>query len=371
MTDAQRRAFIATNLKFPTTLTPGSPLVKKFAVGNSGTSSAGSVLRRLDPTLRLPESYQVNVGFKRQMSKTFVIEANYTWNRSLHLWREFNTNAPALPKGFKSFTDYLASRDFSNFLSKPAGVRPILNTSTAGDLVRFVLVPPDPANPNSVVHVMEFGVPVSLVNLNAFTSTTSVSTALAALNSLRPDPSKGEVEQLIPVGRSVYQGLTLELRNRFRQSKNGIAFSFHVAYTLSFLKDDGVVNTSDAVIAADFQREFVYGLQDRRHRFVFSGTLDTPKYLGRLHISPIIRLASGAPFNIGLGADRNLDDINNDRPIFTGDMKVLKWRGPGQALDGSILSQFALPTIGQTGDLPRNAGRAPVNSLRFEYRERF
>ncbi|HEX3085872.1 MAG TPA: hypothetical protein VHP99_15165, partial [Pyrinomonadaceae bacterium] len=359
MTDAQRRAFIATNLKFPTTLAADSALVKQFAVGNSGTSSAGSVLRRLDPTLRIPESYQVNVGFERQMSKSLVIEANYTWNRSLHLWREFNANAPALPKGFKSFTDYLAARDFANFLSKPSGVRPILNTSTAGDLVRFVLTPPDPANPNSVVRINEFGVPVSLVNLNSFTSTTSVSTALAALNLLRPDPSKGEVEQLIPVGRSVYHGLTLELRNRFRQSKNGVAFSFHVAYTLSFLKDDGVVNTSDALVAADFQREFVYGLQDRRHRFVFSGTLDTPKYLGRLRISPIVRLASGAPFNIGLGADRNLDDIDNDRPIFNGDIKSLKWRGPGGTLDGSILNQFALPTIGQTGDLPRNAGRGP------------
>jgi hypothetical protein len=363
MTDAQRRAFIVANLKFPTTLTAGAPLVKQFAVGNSGTTGAGSVLRRLDPTLRIPESYQLNVGFERQMSKAFVIEANYTWNRSLHLWREFNANAPALPKGFRSFTDYLASRDFANFLSKPAGVRPILNTSTAGDLVRFVLTPSDPANPNSVVRITEFGVPVSLVNLNAFTSTTSVSTALAALNSLRPDPSKGEVEQLIPVGTSVYQGLTLEMRNRFRQSKNGVALSFHIAYTLSFLKDDGVVNTSDALVAADFQREFVYGLQDRRHRFVFSGTLDTPNYLGRLRISPIIRLASGAPFNIGLGTDRNLDDINNDRPIFTGDINALKWRGPGTTFDGSILNQFVLPTIGQTGNLPRNAGRGPGQFL--------
>jgi Carboxypeptidase regulatory-like domain/TonB-dependent Receptor Plug Domain/TonB dependent receptor len=360
MTDAQRRAFIAANLKFPTTLTGDSPLVKQFGVGNSGTANAGSVLRRLDPTLRIPESYQMNVGFERQMSKTFVVEANYTWNRSKHLWREYNANAPALPKGSKSFTDYLASRDFSNFLSKPGGVRPILNTSTAGDLVRFVLNPPDPANPNTVIRITEFGVPVSLVNLNSFTSTTSVTTALAALNSLRPDPSKGEVEVLIPVGRSVYHGLTLEMRNRFRQSKKGAAFTFHVAYTLSFLKDDGVVNTSDALVAADFQREFVYGLQDRRHRFVFSGTLDTPNYLGSLRISPIVRVASGAPFNIGLGADRNLDDINNDRPIFNGDLNTLKWRGPGQALDGSILNQFALPTIGQTGDLPRNAGTGPA-----------
>jgi len=363
MTDAQRRAFIAANLKFPNTLTADSPLVKQFALGNRGTTNAGSVLRRLDPALRIPESYQVNVGVERQLHKTFVFEANYTWNRSQHLWREFNVNTPALPKGFKNFTDYLASRDFVNFLSRPGGVRPILNTSTAGELVRFVLTPPDPANPNSVIRIFEFGVPVSLVNLNAFTSTTAVEAALAAINSLRPDAAKGEVEQLIPVGRSIYHGVTFELRNRFRQSKNGVAFSFHAAYTLSYLKDDGVVNTSDAVVAADFQREFVYGLQDRRHRLVFSGTLDTPNYLGRLHISPILRMASGAPFNIGMGLDRNLDDISNDRPNFNGDFNSLSWRRPGSAINISVLNQFSLPTIGQTGNLPRNSGRGPAQFL--------
>ena len=359
MTGAQRRAFIAANLKFPQTLTADSTLIKKFAVGNTGTSAGGGLLRRLDPRLRIPESYQANVGIERQVRKSFVVEVNYTWNRNLHLWREYNVNAPVLPKGSKNFTDYLASRDFANFLSKAGGLRPILNTSTAGDLIRFVLNPTDPANPNSVVRITEFGIPISLINLNALTSTTSVSAALAALSSLRPDPAKGEVEQLIPVGNSYYHGVTFEVRNRFRQSKKGASFSFRAVYTLSFLKDDGVVNTSDALVAGDFQREVAYGLQDRRHRFAFSGTVDTPQLLGRLRISPILRIASGAPFNIGIGADRNLDDINNDRPIFTGDTSVLKWRKPGRPIDASILNQFALPTIGQTGNLPRNAAQGP------------
>ncbi len=359
MSDAQRRAFIAANLKFPQTLTADSPLVKQFAVGNTGTSSGGGLLRRLDPTLRIPESYQANVGIEREFRKSLVFEFNYTWNRGLHLWREFNINAPDLPKGYKNFTEYLASHDFANFLARPGGVRPLLNTSTAGDLVRFVLTPTDPANPNSVVRITEFGVPISLINLNAFTSTTSVTTALAALNPLRPDPTKGEVEELIPVGNSFYHGLTFELRNRFRQKKNGLAFTFRAVYTLSFLKDDGIVNTSDAVVPGNFQGELARSLQDRRHRFVFSGTVDTPKYLGKLRISPIVRVASGAPFNIGLGADRNLDDISNDRPGFTGNTSALKWREPGQPLDASILNQFTLQTIGQTGNLPRNAALGP------------
>src|SRR5207237_3766598 len=125
----------------------------------------------------------------------------------------------------------------------------------AGDLVRFVLMPSDLENPNSVVRIVEFGVPISLVNLNSFTSTTSVNTAVAALNFLRPDPSKGEVEQLIPVGNSFYHGLTLELRNRFMRAKSGPGFAFRVACTLSFLRDDGIVNTSDALVPGNFRSE--------------------------------------------------------------------------------------------------------------------
>ncbi len=353
LTNAQRRAFISANLHFPQTLTVAASLVKQFGVLNSGFT------RRLDPKLRVPESYQANLGFEREIG-SFVFEANYTWNRGLHLWREFNTNAPVLPKGFKSFTTYLASRDFTNFLNGPGGVRPILNTSSAGDLVRFVLSPSDSANPNSVVRITEFGVPISLVNLNSFISTTSVNTALAALNELRPDPAKGEVEQLTPVGNSFYHGLTLELRNRFKRAKNGTGFAFRAAYTLAFLRDDGLVNTSDALIAGDFRSERARSLQDRRHRFTLSGTIDTPKVMGSLSFSPVFRLASGAPFNLGLGGeDRNLDDVGNDRPNFTGDTRVLKWRRPGQPFDASILTRFTLPTIGQSGNLPRNAGIGP------------
>lgn len=354
MSNTQRRAFIAANLSFPQTLTVASPLVKEFGVLNTGFS------RRLDSSLRIPESYQTNVGYERELGGNLVFEANYTWNRGLHLWRELNVNTPVLPNGFNSFTQYLASRDFANFLSAPGGVRPILNTSSAGELVRFMLAPADPANPNSVVRIFESGVPISLLNLNSFTSTTLVDAALAALNPLRPDPSKGQIEQLIPAGNSSYQGLTLELRHRFHDKKRGFATSLRAVYTLSFLKDDGIVNTSDATIAGDFQRELARSLLDRRHRFAISGTFDIPKILGGLRVAPIVRVASGAPFNISIGGiDRNLDDVGNDRPIFAGHPSVLKWRHPGKPIDPSILNLFTLPAVGSAGNLPRNAALGP------------
>jgi len=126
------------------------------------------------------------------------------------------------------------------------------------------------------------------------------------------------------------------------------------------LKDDGIVNTSDALVLGDFHAEKARSLLDRRHRFVFSGTLNMPRYLGSLHFSPVWRVASGAPFNISIGGtDRNLDDVGNDRPNFYGDIRLLRWRAPGQMMDPAILQAFALPTIGQSGNLPRNAGHGP------------
>lgn len=353
LTAEARRAFISSNLRFPETLAIGSPLVRQFAVRNT------EFARRLDPQLRIPESYQANLGIEHHLGNGFVIEANVTLNRGIHLWREFNANAPILPNGYQGFSNYLASRDFVNFRSTSTGTRPLYNASTAGELVRFSLTPIDPSNANAVVRVSEFGLPISIVNLNSVSSTTAIDVALAALNNLRPDPSRGELEQLVSAGNSFYHALTLELRQRFVQAKRFSA-SFRFAYTLSRLSDDGVVNTSDATQPGAFYLERARSLLDRRHRFVFAGTFDLPPLLGGLRIAPVLRLASGAPFNISLGGvDRNLDDVGNDRPSFTGDPGQLRWREPGSPLPALLLESFVMPTIGQTGNLPRNAGIGP------------
>jgi hypothetical protein len=354
MTSEARRRFIAENIHFPNALTLDSPLIRQFAVRNTSFS------RRLDPTLRIPESYQANLGFERELHGGLVLEANWTWNRGLHLWREFNANAPMLPKGYSDWTSFLLARDFVNFRDGRTGTRPLYNAASAGELIRFTLLPSDPANPNAVGRVIEFGVPVSLINLNSLTSSTAIDVALAALNELRPDPTRAEVEQLASIGNSFYQGLTVELRRRLTGERGGFRLSFRAAYTFSHLTDDGIVNTSDALRPGDFRAERSRSLLDRRHRIVFSGTLQTPRALGQFSFSPILRIASGAPFNISIGGvDRNLDDVSNDRPVFNGDARLIRARLPGQPLDPALLSAFALPTIGSTGNLPRNAGIGP------------
>jgi len=342
MTGEQRRAFIAANLRFPQTLSGNSSLVREFGVLNTDFS------RRRDPALRFPESYQINAGVERDLGHGYSVEANFTFTRGIHLWREFNANAPVLPRGYKNFSEFLASRDFANFFNPRPSSRPLYNAASAGELVRFAYGSP---SSNTVNRTVESGVPVSVMNLNSPSSTTMLEVALAALNDLRPDPARGELEQLISAGNSFYRGMTVELRKRFSSG-----FAFRAGYTLSSLIDDGVVNTSDALVPGDFRAERARSLVDRRHRFVFSGTFN----LGVLQLSPIWRVASGAPFNISLGGvDRNLDDVSNDRPNYSGDLRLLRWRAPGEPLDPSVVQSFSVPRIGQAGNLPRNAGHGP------------
>jgi hypothetical protein len=355
MSAEQRRAFIAANLRFPDTLTSDSDLVRQFGMANH------QFTRRLDPLLRIPETYQLNFGIERDLGNGYSVEANITYTRGLHLWREFNQNAPRLPDGYQNFTEFLASRDFANFFNPAAGSRPLYQAANAGELVRFFLGSSKSPTANNIARIVEFGVPVSLINLNSVTSSTAVEVALAALNDLRPDPGNGEIEQLVSTGNSFYRGLTIELRKRvLKMNANGLSVMFRAGYTWSSLIDDGVVNTSDALTPGDFRHERARSLLDRRHRFVFSGTVGLPAWLASLQLSPFLRIASSAPFNISLGGvDRSLDDVSNDRPNFSGDVRVLHWFAPGQTIDPAVIDQFSLPVIGSVGNLPRNAGRGP------------
>jgi hypothetical protein len=369
LTAEQRRAFIAANIRFPETLPADSQVVRQFGVLNRNFS------RRLAPSLKIPESYQLNAGIERDLGSGLSLEANFTFTRGIHLWREFSANAPVLPARYGNFTEFLASRDFPNFANPLTTVRPLYNAANAGELVRFLRNALNPANPNAVSRVVEFGVPISVMSLSS-SSTTMLDAALAAVNDLRPDPTRGELEQLISAGNSFYRAVTLELRKRFgggsgrlvdrsERSASGfrhfpVGFTFRAGYTLSSLIDDGVVNTSDALVPGDFRSERARSLLDRRHRFVFSGSFNLPRWLGALELSPILRVASEAPFNISLGGvDRNLDDVGNDRPNYSGDLSLLRWRKPGDPLDPAILAAFSLPPLGQSGNLPRNAGRGP------------
>jgi hypothetical protein len=145
------------------------------------------------------------------------------------------------------------------------------------------------------------------------------------------------------------------------------------------LRDDGIVNTSSAQIPGNFDEEFSLSVQDRRHRFAFSGSFETPTWLGKLRFSPIFRIASGNSFNLSSGGiDRSLDDVSNDRPNFSGNLEDIRFRNPDDPFPEALLNSLTLAPIGSPGNLPRNAGRGPAQfifdlnvSREFRFNERF
>ena len=350
-----------------TVVAPPAPCTANtgFSIGN--LSSAGNPLRSVDANLKIPESYQFNVGFEREVFKGWVFEANYTWNKTVHLWRDTNSNVPRLPAGFADWTSWL--------ITHPFALSPTRNYT-------FFL---GPTNDTSGIHDgsqagATCGVTTAncFVNLNTTSSTSTapaiaavgqnnnatgapIGIALAAIAQFRPDQTVSETSRIGSRGNAFYQGLILELRSRYKKLGAGFGASFRVAYTLSKTMDDGLNNTSNAEVNGDFSREWARNLQDRRHRLAVSGTFDTPRWFGRLKFSPLLRLGTSAPFNLGDGgSDRNLDDLSTDRLNFSGSLKDIKWRAPGSSVPTDLLNQFTLQPIGaKGGNLPRNSGTGP------------
>ena len=99
---------------------------------------------------------------------------------------------------------------------------------------------------------------------------------------------------------------------------------------------------------------------DARHRVALSGYYLLPF---KVNLSGTLVLSSARPFNISVGSggnDRNLDDVNTDRPNFSGKLGTIDWRHSDEALRAELANAFSLPTIGTVGNLPRNAGRGPA-----------
>jgi hypothetical protein len=172
-------------------------------------------------------------------------------------------------------------------------------------------------------------VPVTVFNLNSVGSNATLDAALAALQPLRPDPTRVQVEQLASIGNSFYHGLNVEARRRFKLSARGAGGSLRAAYTLSRLIDDGVVNTSSALRVGDFRGERARSLLDRRHRFVLSATLDAPRALGRLKLASVLRARLGRALQRLARRRRPQPRRRGQRPpLFVGDPRLIRWRGP-------------------------------------------
>lgn len=351
-------------------------------------SRPSSVFRSLDPSLVIPESYQANVGFEREITKGLVFETNLTFNRTAHLWRETNPNAPILPAGTPdrnadgliNLTDYLLGITTGTnrfYIGSPSDT--VGQHTTQSDAGAACTAGTNPCFVN-------INTPISTSTSSCSPLGTTVNSpvcrAFAAVATLRPfNSTLGPValERVAPIGNSRYLGATFELRKRYQKWGHGFGGSLRFAYTVSRLMDDGIVNTSDPTVPGDFSREWSRSLADRTHRVAVTATIDTPRWMGKLRLSPLFRYGSSAPFNLSAGGiDRNLDGIANDRPNYVGSTDLIQWREFGSPFPTGVAQGFSLAPLGSPGNLPRNAGHGPAQYIfnlnvtrEFKFKERF
>ena len=251
--------------------------------------STGNPLRSVDPDLKIPESYQFNVGFEHELFKGWVFEANYTWNKTVRLWRDRNINAPVLPPGYDDWTEYLIAnpfqlsptRRYTFYLGSPTdsvGLLNPVNNQTCTTTTPNCLVNLNTTSTSTVTPL------VAVAGNNNNATGGPIGIALAAIAQFRPDPNFEEKSRIGSIGKAFYQGLILELRSRYRKYDNGFGGFFRFNYTLSSTKDDGLNNTSNAQVNGDFESEYTRSIQDRRHRIAFSGSFDTPVLAGKIKI---------------------------------------------------------------------------------------
>ncbi|HVF90863.1 MAG TPA: TonB-dependent receptor [Blastocatellia bacterium] len=338
LVDSDSNSEVLRLVRFP------EPILDEAILKRFGSKETG-FLRRVSPDLEIPYTNQLGLGIERQITKGLSVTADYVYTRGAHLWRETNINAPRLPTGFRSFTDYLLSRDFDN-RPGPDGRRPVSGASA--DVIRFDLGSNTSSTPGAIK--TENGLRVLTLGLNV-TGSSNISAALNAVRPLRPEKGLTQVEELESTGDSFYHGGIWAVR------LNRGPVRMRASYTLSKLIDEGTTNTASPQDLDNRRLERALSLQDQRHRLTLSGSITLP-WLG-IDLAPIISSGSSRPFNIGSGFDRNLNDIENDRPVLIAPIARPEWRKPGTGEDESTRRALALAPIGTSGNLPRNYGRGP------------
>lgn len=336
-------------------------------------STSSVPMRAIDEAIRIPKSLVWSAAYEIALTRNAFVEASVSSNKTRKLWRERSLNLPIMPEGYSSWTDFLIGNPYI-FQNSNGNIRTYhfhLGDPRVGSSVSTS--PGGTASCSSTANV------TCHVNLNSFSSSATrpstasansgnsigspIGIALAAIDRFRPMTDVGDISSISSIGRADSRTISITVRSSTIE-RDGFSISGRGSYAIGWQKDDGLNNTSNSEIDGDFLREYSRALSDRRHRVTMLGSIGLPRYLGALRSSFSFRYGSSAPFNIGLGADRNLDGSSTDRPNYEGRHSDIRWRRPGSDFPSTLLSSFTLPPIGsRSGNLPRNAGHGPSMTI--------
>lgn len=121
------------------------------------------------------------------------------------------------------------------------------------------------------------------------------------------------VVELTNAGKTSYDALLVTLQKRMSHGCSFVA-SYSLSRAKSSWNDDQIPFAAPPIDdPLDVGREFSWAVNDERHRFVLSGMIHAP---WGIHVSPIVTLSSGLPFDVRQSTDFEGDGAPDRFPLL-------------------------------------------------------
>ena len=322
------------------------PASNSSYIGNALTdTSFGTGTQLIAPNYKTPRSVQMNLGIQKEIRPGTVLTIDYLRNVGTHNLLSIDTNhvGTADPRYFvKAAAQAAIAAVESNCgvasvaatYSSPCATDPAIGTldttyGTPGNPKRTAAISDYAANGLDSGYSLCFGFPCVANGYPA--------AAFPGIN-----PNVGANQMLFPIGRSVYNGLQISLRqnvhNPFPRVKSlNMQVSYALSRYVSTARDNDFINFSQDN-ANPLQYVGPNGL-DRTHQFSFGGTLDVP---ANFRVSLIGHFDSPLPSSVtlpvsGLPGGIFQTDITGDG---TGGGDAISNGGVGDLLPGTNVGGF-------------------------------
>ncbi len=317
------------------------------AVGSAGANPnfVGNTLTLgypYNPNFRTARSYQMNIGIQRQIGSG-VLTVDYLRNIGLHFQVGIDVNHIGDSR-------YIEMNAALNAIAATAGLpQGSVTQANASTIVANYIA----ANPGASISDFANN---GLDSGNAYNTGYSVYYAWGG--QLTPDtgaafagvnPALGNLYMNYPMGRSVYNGLQSEWRQRVKNPFRGVAsLDLQVNYTLSRFQSDGGSDQHFTPNAWDFRNPTAFmgpTAEDRTHQFKFGATF------GFAHHGPRLSLIGG--FASPQPSDLRIPVYTSTAAIFQSDLT-------GDGTVGDFLDSAS--GVGHPGTFGRSVSAGGLNA---------
>src|SRR5215469_11202644 len=240
----------------------GNPPGCNPATNPTCTTPTNIAIGFFDPNYKTPISYQMNVGFQHEIRHGMVLTADYLRNVTTRLLLGVDIN-------------HVGDSRYLNMAGAQAAIASTLSACGASSINAAIAncsALNGPGMGANMTNFAGFGLTSSQAEFGGPCTPSAVLGTPCAFSGI--NPNVGAFPALMPVGRSVYNGLQMKLQQNVNNPMRGVrAANFQISYALSrFVNPMGFQTTAPpSTPVANSDQDFVIQASDYRDPDRFTG----------------------------------------------------------------------------------------------------